>query len=269
MPGKSSRPAYKSKFSGFHDLMKFRVREILLVSSLYDAFVLEEDGRLAERIFSEYIDLNLHFVPRITKVASAEEALQSLQQKTFDLVITMTRIADSNPLEFGKKVKELDPGKIVVLLTYEHLDPVLLKKIREVKYIDKVFYWSGESKLMLSIIKFVEDLKNAEDDTAQGVQVILLVEDSPKYYSLFLPGIYTEIMLQTRNLVADGVNPLHRLLRMRARPKILLAESFEEAQDILENFRHNLLGIISDLKFPRGGILQKDSGFRLAEMAKK
>ncbi|OGB67685.1 MAG: phosphoenolpyruvate synthase [Caldithrix sp. RBG_13_44_9] len=269
MPGKSSRPAYKSKFSGFHDLMKFRVREILLVSSLYDAFVLEEDGRLAEKIFSEYIDLNLHFVPRITKVASAEEALQSLQHKTFDLVITMTRIADMNPVEFGKKVKQLDPDKIVVLLTYEHLDPNLLKRIREVKSIDKVFYWSGESKLMLSIIKYVEDLKNVLDDTAQGVQVILLVEDSPKYYSLFLPGIYTEIMLQTRNLVADGVNPLHRLLRMRARPKILLAESFEEAQNILETFRHNLLGIITDLKFPRGGMLQKDSGFQLAEIAKK
>ena len=138
MPGKVSRPDYKSKFSGFHDLMRFRVREILLVSSLYDAFVLEEDGRLAERIFSEYIDLNLHFDPRITKVASAEEGLQALQNKTFDLVITMTRIADMNPMEFGKKVKELDPEKIVVLLTYEHLDPLLLKKVREAKSIDKI-----------------------------------------------------------------------------------------------------------------------------------
>jgi hypothetical protein len=269
MLSKASRPAFQSKFSGFHDLMKFRVREILLVSSLYDAFVLEEDGRLAERIFSEYIDLNLHFDPRITKVASAEEAFQALQHKTFDLVITMTRIADMNPIEFGKKIKELDPNKIVVLLTYEHLDPLLLKKIREVKSIDKIFYWSGESKLMLSIIKYVEDLKNAPDDTAQGVQVILLIEDSPKYYSLFLPSVYTEIMLQTRNLVADGVNPLHRLLRMRARPKILMAESFEEAQNILETYHHNLLGIITDLKFPKAGILEKTAGLQLAEMAKK
>lgn len=269
MPTKSSRPEYKSKFSGFHDLMKFRVREILLVSCLYDAFVLEEDGRLAERIFSEYVDLNLHFIPRITKVSSAEEALQSLQQKNFDLIITMSRIADMNPMEFGRKIKDIDPEKTVVLLTYEHLDPILLNKIREAKSLDKIFFWSGESKLMLSIIKYVEDLKNAPDDCAQGVQVILLVEDSPKYYSLFLPNIYTEIMQQTRNLVADGVNPLHRLLRMRARPKVLLAETFEEAQTILHTYQHNLLGIITDLKFPRGNKLDEAAGWQLAQIAKK
>jgi CheY-like chemotaxis protein len=260
---------FEPKFSGFHDLMNFRVREILLVSSLYDAFVLEEDGRLAERIFSEYVDLNLHFIPRITKVATAEEAFHALKSRSFDLVITMTRISDMDPLEFGRKIKQQDPDKPVVLLTYDPIDPLMLKKIREVKSIDKVFYWSGESKLMLSIIKYVEDLKNAPHDSAQGVQIILIVEDSPKYYSLYLPGVYAEIMIQTRNLIADGVNPLHRLLRMRARPKILLAESFEEAMKVLAGYRHNLLGIICDLKFPRLGVLDEKAGFRLAETAKK
>ena len=259
----------KSKFSGFHDLIKFRVREILLVSSLYDAFVLEEDGRLAERIFSEYVDLNLHFIPRITKVSTAEAALATLQTKSFDLVITMARISDMNPLEFGKKVKELDPEKVVVLLSYDPIDPVLLKKIRQVKSIDKVFYWYGESKLMLAIIKYVEDLKNAPEDVSAGVQVILIVEDSPKYYSMFLPIVYTEIMLQTRKLISTAVNDLHRMLRMRARPKILMAESFEEGLKIFETFKHNLLGIISDLKFPHKGKLDPEAGFILARKLKK
>jgi CheY-like chemotaxis protein len=136
-------PIIKTRFSGFHDLMKFRVREILLVSSLYDAFVLEEDGRLAERIFSEYIDLNLHFVPRITKVSTAEEALKALQSRYFDMVITMARIPDMDPIEFGERVKELYPEKIVVLLTYDIFDPQLLKRIRQEKSIDKIFHWSG------------------------------------------------------------------------------------------------------------------------------
>ncbi|UCF64133.1 MAG: phosphoenolpyruvate synthase [bacterium] len=261
-------PKIIPKFSGFHDLMKFRVREILLVSSLYDAFVLEEDGRLAERIFSEYVDLNLHFIPRITKVATAEEALQALQDAPFDLVITMTRLADMNPIAFGEKVKELDPAKPVVLLSYDPLDPLMLKKIRQAHSIDKIFYWSGESKLLLAIIKYVEDLKNAPEDTSRGVQIILLVEDSPKYVSQYLPNIYAEIMIQTRNLIADGVNPLHRLLRMRARPKILTAESFEEASEIINAYEHNLLGIICDLKFPHKGKLEDKAGFQLAEIAK-
>ena len=263
-----STPKIIPKFIGFHDLMKFRVREILLVSSLYDAFVLEEDGRLAERIFSEYIDLNLHYIPRITKVSTAEEALQALQREPFDMVITMTRLADMNPVEFGQKVKELDASKPVVLLSYDPLDPLLLKRIRQGQSIDKVFYWFGESKILLAIIKYVEDIKNAPADAVQGVQVILLIEDSPKYVSLYLPNIYTEIMVQTRNLIADGVNPLHRLLRMRARPKILIAETYEEAIEIVHTYQHNLLGIICDLKFPRKGKLEEKAGFQLAKIAK-
>ncbi len=259
---------FEVQFSGFHDLMKFRVREILLVSSLYDAFVLEEDGRLAERIFSEYLDLNLHFIPRIYKVSTAEEALRALQNQAFDLVITMARISDMNPIEFGQRVKEMDPEKPVVLLTYDVIDPVLLEKIREVKSIDKVFYWSGESKILLAIIKYVEDLKNVPYDAPAGVQVILIIEDSPKFYSLFLPYIYTEIMTQTRLLISDGVNDLHRMLRMRARPKILMAESLEDGLNIYEAYKHNLLGIISDVRFPNQGVLDAQAGLLLAEKVK-
>ncbi len=262
-------PDFEPKFSGFHDLMKFRVREILLVSSLYDAFVLEEDGGLAERIFSEYVDLNLHFIPRITKVSSAEEAFAALKKRTFDLVITMSRLSDMNPIEFGKRVKELDPEKMVILLTYDVIDPLLLSQIRKTRSIDKVFFWSGESRILLSIIKYVEDLKNVEDDARAGVQVILLIEDSPKYYSLFLPIMYTILMNQTRQLIADGVNDLHRMLRMRARPKILLAENYEEGIRIYEKYKQNLLGIISDVRFPRKGKMDDKAGFKLARKVKK
>ncbi|MFZ0391942.1 MAG: PEP/pyruvate-binding domain-containing protein [Calditrichia bacterium] len=260
---------FEPKFSGFHDLMKFRVREILLVSSLYDAFVLEEDGRLAEKIFSEYIDLNLHFIPRITKVSSAEKALEALQRQSFDLVITMARISDMDPVEFGRKVKEIDSEKKVVLLTYDIILPSLLQSIRASRSIDKVFYWTGESKLLLSIIKYVEDMKNAPEDSRAGVQIILIIEDSPKHVSFFLPEVYTQIMTQTRILIGDGVNDLHRMLRMRARPKIRIADTFEEGLEIYEKYKHNLLGIISDVRFPKADKLHPLAGVEFARMAKQ
>lgn len=256
---------YEPQFSGFHDLMKFRVKEILLVSSLYDAFVLEEDGRLSERIFSEYVDLNLRFIPRIKRVSTAEHAFEVLKKKKFDLIITMTRIADMNPLEFGKRVKELEPDLPVILLTFENLDPRFLEKIRQERSIDNVFYWAGDTKILLAIIKYVEDKINVEEDCKAGVQVILIIEDNPLFYSMFLPIIYTEIMTQTRNLISEGVNDLHRLLRMRARPKILLAETYEEAIEIYEANKQNLLGIISDIRFPRSGELDPNAGFILVQ----
>jgi CheY-like chemotaxis protein len=182
--------------------MKFRVREILLVSTPYDSFVLEEDGHLSDKIFSEYLDLNLQFVPRIAHAASAAEAFEALNTRTYDLVITMPRISDMNPLDFSRKVKELYPDKPIVMLTYETLDADTLAGIRESKSIDRVFVWSGNSQILLSIIKYVEDRGNVEEDSQQGVQVILVVDDTPSYYSQFLPLIYTEIMKQTRYLIS-------------------------------------------------------------------
>ncbi|TGE37722.1 response regulator [Desulfosporosinus fructosivorans] len=261
--------SYRNQFSGFHDMMKFRVREILLVSSSYDAFVLEEDGRLSEKIFNEYLDMNLQFVPRIRRVSSAEEAFSSMRERTYDLIITMARISDMNPQEFGRRIKETYPGKPVVLLTYDTLNIDLINQIRETRTIDKIFYWSGDNKLLLAIIKYVEDLGNVEDDCKEGVQVILVVEDSPWAYSQFLPIIYTEIMKQTSYLISKGINNLHRLLRMRARPKILLAETYEEAVDIFNSYRHNLLGVISDMRFQKDGVLNLRAGLDLANMIKE
>lgn len=255
---------YDSKFTRFHDLMRFRVREILLVSTPYDSFVLEEDGHLADKIFSEYLDLNLQFVPRIAHASSAEEAFEALKSRTYDLVITMPRISDMSPLEFSRLVKEAYPEKPVVMLTYETLDNETLSKIREARTIDRVFVWSGNSQILLAIIKYVEDLGNVEEDSQQGVQVILVVDDNPSYYSQFLPLIYTEIMKQTRYLISHAVNDLHRLLRMRARPKILLAISYEEAQEIIQKYKNNLLGVISDVGFLKEGKVYSEAGLELA-----
>ena len=260
---------YEPHFGVFHDLIRFRVREILLVSSYYDAFVLEEDGRLSEKIFGEYIDLNLRFVPRIHRASTAEEALKALNQSKFDLVITMTRISDMDPLEFGGRVRQLNPDIPVVLLTYEWVGSGMQQKLRASPNIDKVFYWSGDTRILLAIIKYAEDRMNVENDTSLGVRVILMIEDQPKYYSIFLPILYTEIMTQTRLLISEGVNDLHRLLRMRARPKILMAETFEEGMRYYRRYRKNLLGVISDVRFPRENQIDTECGFRLARMIKE
>jgi len=260
---------YEPRFVKFHDLMNFRVREILLVSSFYDAFVLEEDGGLSERIFSEYIDLNLRFIPRVTRVSSAEEALKVLKNGAFNMVITMTRIADMNPVEFGRKVKELRPGIPVLLLTYEWVEVELITRLRRTKSIDKIFYWTGDTRILLAIIKYIEDFHNVDNDIQLGVQVILLIEDSPRFHSMFLPILYTEIMTQTRLLISEGVNDLHRLLRMRARPKIVMAETYEEGLKLYKKYKDNLLGIISDIRFPRKEKIDNEAGFRFARRVKR
>jgi hypothetical protein len=269
MPLELEKEDYESQFMVFHDLMKFRIREILLVSSFYDAFVLEEDGGLSERIFSEYVDLNLRFIPRITRVSSAEAALTALEEGPYDMVITMTRISDMNPLEFGQKVKERKPAMPVVLLTYEWVDVELIIRTRKTKSIDKVFYWTGDTRILLAVIKYIEDLKNVENDIQLGVRVILLIEDSPRYHSMFLPLLYTEIMTQTRLLISEGVNDLHRLLRMRARPKILMAETYEEGKKLYKKYKDSLLGVISDIRFPRKDIIDENAGFRFARKVKR
>ena len=257
------------QFSRFHDLMKFRVREILLVSTPYDAFVLEEDGRLADQIFNEFVGLNLQFVPRIKRVSCAEEAFAAMKKRMFDLVITMPHISDMDPLEFGKRIKQTYKNKPVVMLTYDTISNDVVEEIRRTRYIDRVFYWSGDSKIFLAIIKYIEDRYNLEEDVKQGVQGILIVDDSPWYYSQFLPIIYTEVMKQTRYLISHAVNELHRQLRMRARPKILLAETYEEAMEIISKYHRNLLGIISDVGFPMEGKRNKEAGFVLASKVKE
>jgi len=260
---------YEPRYSIFHDLMKHRVREILLVSSLYEAFVLEEDGRLSDRLFDRYVEMQLRYIPRITRVSSAEYAFRAMEERTFDLIIIMARLSDMDPFEFGRCIKERYPGKPVILLSIEPVDQQVLERARQEKTINKVFYWTGDSRILLAIVKYVEDLFNIQEDIRLGVQVVLVIEDSPAYYSIFLPIIYTEIMSQTRELISDSINDTHRLLRMRTRPKILLAETYEQGLEHLQAYEHNLLGLICDIRFPRNGEEDPQAGFDFADKAKQ
>ncbi len=261
-------PVFPSKIDKFYNLMKYHVQDVLLVSSPYDAYILEEDGALTKRIFNDFLELDLHYIPRITRVSSAKEAIDFLKKHSFDLIITMPRLSDMSPIEFGRSVKSMSPDTPVILLTYAPVERDVLMVIREKKYIDKVFYWFGDSKLFLAIIKYVEDMKNMDNDTGLGVNVILVVEDSPWYYSFFLPLIYTEILKQTRKILTDSINESDVLLRVRARPKIVTAETFEEAIRIFKSYKKNLLGIISDVQYPKGGKLCVDAGFDLVKTVK-
>lgn len=259
----------KTRFSSVHELMKFRVTEILLISTPYDGFVLEEDGQLSEQIYNQFADLSIPFIPRIHRVSCLEEALEELQTRTFHLIITMSRISDMSSFEFEKALKDAHPDIPIVMLSYDRLTAKMIAQIRKETCIDRVFYWSGDSKILLAIIKTIEDQQNVKADSKQGVQAILLVDDSPSYYSQILPIIYTEILTQTRYLVSHAMNISHGLLRVRLRPKILLAETYEEAMSIITQYRHNLLGIISDVKFPKNGEVDPIAGIKLAQAVRE
>jgi len=253
------------KKQDFRDLMKFHVQEILLVSSLYDAFILEEDGRLSHRILGNFMDLDLHYVPRITQVSSGKEALDALSRQHYDLIITMPRLSDMSPLDFGKKAKRIAQNIPVILLTYAPVKTELLIQIRKRKSIDKIFYWYGDAQIFLAIIKFVEDKVNFENDIKFGVHAIIVVEDSPWFYSFFLPVVYSEILKQTRNIIADGLTDEHRMMKIKARPKILAAETYDRAIELFHQYKDNILGIISDVSYPKEGKMNKNSGFILSK----
>ena len=259
----------KSRFLGIHDLMKFRVTEILLISTEYDAYVLEEDGRLEEQIYQQFNDLSIPFIPRIHWVANGEDALEELKSRTIHLIITMSRISDLSSLEIETIIYKTYPNIPIVMLSYDRLTPEMIKKVREFSCINRVFHWSGDNKVLLAIIKYIEDQQNVNADSKLGVQAILLVDDSPAYYSQLLPIIYTEILTQTRYLVLHAMNIRHGLLRVRLRPKILLAETYEEAMEIIGTYRYNLLGVISDVSFPKDGALNAKAGFELAQRVKE
>ncbi|WP_312339925.1 PEP/pyruvate-binding domain-containing protein [Anaerospora hongkongensis] len=259
----------KTRFSGVHDLMKFRVTEILLISTEYDAYILEEDGQLVEQIYHQFNDLSIPIIPRIHWVDNSEDAFEALQKTTIHLIITMSRISDLSSYEFEAAIHEAYPNIPIVMLSYDRLTPDMITRIRNVSCINRVFHWSGDNKVLLAIIKYIEDQQNVEADSKLGVQAILVVEDSPIYYSQILPIIYTEILTQTRCLLLHAMNVSHGLLRVRLRPKILLAETYEEAMGLLVTYRHNLLGVISDVRFPKDGVMNPTAGFELAERVRE
>lgn len=255
-----------SWYAKFHDLMPFRVREILLVSSPYDAFILEEDGRLSERIFTEFSELNLSSAPRITHVDSGAEALTQLRERRIDLVLTVMRLPDMDAIEFGRRVKQLDPSMPVVALAFSEPDLKRVPAGTEPGAIDRVFLWTGDARILLAVIKLMEDQANIDHDVKVGdVRVIIVVEDTVRRYSAFLSLLYAELMTQSQSLVAEGVNDLHKLLRMRARPKVVLACSYEQALALYGRLRDNCIALITDVRFPRNGVEDVDAGFVLAQ----
>jgi CheY-like chemotaxis protein len=246
--------------------MQFRIREILLVATIYDAFILEQEGKLTELIFGEYYQLNLSTAPRVTSVAFGEEALAMLDKRRFDMVILTMRIDEMSPFELCAKIRERDDSIPVLLLLSDDNDLALIENEGErLRLFDRIFTWNGDAKVLLAMIKYIEDKINVVNDTRIGlVRVILLVEDSIHYYSRYLPVLNTEIMKQTQKLIADeNLDEMKKLLRMRTRPKVLLAGSYEEAVGIFERYRDYLLCVISDVKFPRNGKVDEQAGIDL------
>lgn len=253
---------FYTRFKAFYELMAVKIREILLVASSYDAFILEEDGSLASRIINEYSGLNLSQPPRVTRTPSAYAALEHLNERKFDMVITMPHLDDMHAFDLGLEIKKIKPELPVILLahTIRSISPVA--EHQDAPGIDKIFIWSGDSDLLLALVKNAEDRLNVEFDTARAnVRVLILVEDNPLYYSTFLPLIYKEVVRQTQAVLELGLNEEHRLVTMRARPKILHAETYEEAIALSEKFRPYLMGIIADTRIPRSKKLDEDAGF--------
>ena len=253
-------PDFDPHFKIFHELMQFKVQEILLVSSLYDAFLMEEDGSLATRLINEYHGLNLSKAPRITRVSTAEEALEIIRKVPFDMVLTMPYLGSMDAFELGAEIKKIRPDIQVVLLAH-NLRSTFVDKL-DAYGVDRVFLWCCEADLLLAIIKNVEDHRNVDADIARAmVRVIIYVEDSPVYRSIFLPLIYREVVRQTQSVLDESLNERHRLLRMRARPKILMATNYEEAMRLYERYRPYVFGVISDARFRKAGELDADAGF--------
>ncbi len=251
----------------FDRLMPRRVRNLLLVASHYDSFTFEEDGALGEVLQTDFLELSLRQAPRIERVPTARRALECLRSERYDLVISMLRVGDMNVRDFGLAVHGIDPTLPVVLLAFSAREVAIIEAAGELPGIDRVFMWSGDVRLFLAIIKYVEDRLNAWHDVrAAGVQCLILVEDSVRFYSSYLPMLYTEIMAQTHAILSDSLNRMQRLSRLHARPKVLLATSFEEAQGLYEQYADNLICTIVDMGFPRGGILDPQAGRVFAGM---
>ena len=258
------------RFKAFHELMANKIREILLVSSPYDAFILEEDGSLASRIINEYRGLNLSQPPRVTRTASAYAALELLNERVFDMVIAMPHLDEMDAFSLGLEIKKLRPNLPVILLAHSSRGIYPFPENKDCSGIDKTFVWSGNSDLLLALVKNAEDRLNVDFDTEKAkVRVLILVEDSPVYYSSFLPLIYKEVVRQTQAVLEAGLNEEHRLLTMRARPKILLAGSYDEAMELYQKFRSYVFGIISDTRFPNHGKMMADGGIQLLSQIRK
>jgi hypothetical protein len=258
------------RFKVFHDLMSHKIRHILLISRQYDAWIMEEDCRLSERIVKEYRGLNLSRPPRLQWVSNAADALAALQQQRYDMVIIIAREMGDDSAVTAATLKNACQEMPIILMVHqaaplsEHASSP-----GPCAAIDRTFLWTGNTDVLLALIKSTEDWINVGPDAATaGIRVILFVEDSPEYASAILPTLFRELVRQVQAVMEESLNEEHRLLAMRARPKILMAETYEKSLDLYETYRDNLLGVISDVRFPRGGRLDCAAGLRLLKRIK-
>ena len=260
----------EERFEGFENLMPFKVQNILLVSSLYDSFILREDGRLNELLIDESLELNLQQIPGITHVSSCAEALDLARgSPQYNLIVTNLAVGDMDAAQLAREVRRAGLDVPVVVLGYDYREIKDFVARNPVTDVDRVFLWQGTPRILIAIVKYVEDKRNVLHDTrAMGVPVLLVVEDNIRYYSSFLPVIYTELIKQSRRVIQEGINVAHKLVRMQARPKILLSSNFEDAAQLVQEYRDYIFGLVSDVEFPWDGKLNADAGFELARMVK-
>ncbi len=259
-----------SKFTTFHELMTLRVSEILLISSPYDAYILQEDGPLSERIIHEYRGLNLSRPPRLTWISEGKKALEEIKGKKYDLVIIMPHIRDMDSVTLSTAIKQSNPDLAVYYFAYESEHLVTGCHNFDPSTFTRTLLWSGNTDLLLAVVKNEEDRMNVEPDTKNaGVRVIILVEDSPFYLSTLLPLLYREIVWQTQMVMDDSLNEKARLLRMRTRPKIMVAQNYEDACALYRRYRDYLLCVISDVRFPHNGNDEQLAGIKLLTEIRK
>ena len=254
----------------FQDLMPHRVRRILLVQSLYESFILTEDGQLNDAILRQFVDLNLNQNPDLIRVSTAEEALDVLAKRPIDMIVASMQVGEMNAAELARKVRQRHPKLPLLVLAYNNRQLIDFLAHNDTSAIERVFLWQGDTRVLLAMVKYVEDRLNVESDSGgQGVPIILVVEDNVRFYSSFLPVIYAEVLGHSQSLIDEGVNLAHKMLRTRARPKILLCTDFEEAWSYFERFEGQVLGIISDVEFPCGGELDRRAGVKLLERVRE
>ncbi len=256
--------------TAFKMLMQKRIYKVLIICSNYDFYMLEEDGRIDEQIFEEYVSLNLRYPPVFVHASSSEKAMRILKKDNIDMVITMLSIDDTDAFKLSKIIKEHNPRIPIIVLTHFSREVRLRMGKEDLSAIDYVFSWLGDTEILLAIIKLLEDKMNARNDIdIVGVQTILLVEDNIRFYSSYLPNIYKIVLQQSQDFKQEGANEFQQMLRKRGRPKIILATNYDDAVKYYEKYKHNMLGVITDVRYKRNGKEEPEAGFQFYNHIRK
>lgn len=253
--------------TSFNLLMQRRIHRVLLICSSYDNFMLEEDGRIDEQIFNEYVSLNLRYPPTFVQTDNADDAFRILEEDNIDLIISMLSLRGSDPFALAKRIKAKNPDVPIVVLTYFSREVSIRLSREDLSAIDYVFCWLGDASLLLAIIKLIEDRMNADYDIEHvGVQAIILVEDSIRYISSYLPNLYRIILAQSRDFQREALNEHQRMLKLRGRPKVLLTSTYEDALGLYKKYKQNILGIISDISYKHNNVINENAGIDLCKI---